>query len=49
MNYTTVRLQEIQQSLSGDRIDAEFYGQSYLDTDRVINGVGFKTLGSITD
>ena len=48
MNFTTVRLREVQQSLTGDRIDAEFYGQDYLDTDKVIDRVGYKTLGSIT-
>ena len=48
MQYTIVNLQGILQSTFGTRIDAEFYGQKYLDVDRIVNESGYKTLSSIT-
>lgn len=48
MQYSIVKLKEIQNSAFGNRIDAEFYLPEYIDVDAEINEVGFEPLIQLT-
>ncbi|MFC1676328.1 restriction endonuclease subunit S [Planctomycetota bacterium] len=48
MQYSIVNIKEIQQSVFGGRIDAEFYLPVYLDSDAAINKIGYRLLDAIT-
>lgn len=48
MQYSIVKLNEIQNSAFGNRMDAEFYLPQFREVDVAINKVGFKPLSQIT-
>ena len=48
MQFSVVKFRDIQQSTLGNRIDAEFYEQKHLDTDRIVTRGAYNTLNNIT-